>query len=81
MIILDVKLSDDWSCLRKIIADLTDQKIEWLYAGKTLFLAEERDSYQKKELRHFLNIMSGRISSDNNVEEACRVLRIVGGKA
>lgn len=64
-----------------IIADLTDQKIEWLYAGKTLFLAEERDSYQKKELRHFLNIMSGRISSDNNVEEACRVLRIVGGKA
>ena len=64
-----------------IIADLIDQKIEWLYSGKEISLAEDRDSYQKKELQHFLNIMPGRVSSGSNIEEACRVLRIARGSA
>ena len=62
-----------------IIADLIDQKISWLKSGRVLDLSEERDSYQKKELKHFLDIASGRIESDNTIEEACRVLRLARG--
>lgn len=59
-----------------IIADLIRQRIRWMCAGKELDLFEERDSYQKKELRHFFDIVSGKAVNDNTIEDACRVLRI-----
>lgn len=62
-----------------IVADLIDQKISWLCSGKVIDLSEDRDSYQIKELRHFLDIVSGKIESDNTIEEACKVLRISRG--
>ena len=62
-----------------IVADLLEQKISWLCSGKEVNLSEDRNSYQKKELKHFLDIISGKIESDNTVEEACRVLRIARG--
>ncbi len=62
-----------------IIADLLEQKIYFLCSGKTIDLSEERDSYQKKELLHFLDIVNGKCESDNSIEEACRVLCIARG--
>lgn len=62
-----------------ILADLIEQKISWLCTGKEVNLSEDRNSYQKKELQHFLDIVTGKIKSDNTVEEACRVLRIARG--
>ncbi|MBE5959656.1 MAG: Gfo/Idh/MocA family oxidoreductase [Lachnospiraceae bacterium] len=62
-----------------IIADLVTQCITWLSSGKVLDLSEDRDSYQKKELQHFLDIVDGKCASDNGIEEACRVLRIARG--
>lgn len=62
-----------------IIADLLEQRITWLSSGKVLDLSEDRDSYQRKELLHFLDIVDGRVESDNTLEEACRVLRIARG--
>lgn len=62
-----------------IVADLIEQKICWLCTGKEVNLSEERNSYQKKELQHFLDIVTGKIDSDNTIEEACRVLRIARG--
>ena len=63
-----------------IRADLIDQKIEWMSSVKVLNLSEDRDSYQKKELKHFLDIVNGVVPSDNNIEDACRVLRIARGE-
>ena len=62
-----------------IVADLLEQRISWLSSGKVVDLSEDRDSYQKKELQHFLDIVSGVSLSDNGIEEACRVLRIARG--
>lgn len=62
-----------------IVADLLDQKISWLCTGNEINLSEDRNSYQQKELRHFFDIVSGKIESDNTIEEACRVLRIARG--
>ena len=62
-----------------IVADLIEQKIQWLRSEKVLDLSEDRDSYQKKELQHFLDIVEGRVDSDNDIEEACKVLRIARG--
>ena len=62
-----------------IVADLIGQRITWLCSGKELALSEDRDSYQRKELQHFLDIIDGDICSDNGIEEACRVLRIARG--
>ncbi len=62
-----------------IMADLIEQKIYWLNSGKEMDLSEDRDSYQKKELQHFLDIVEGKTGSDNGIEEACRVLRIARG--
>lgn len=62
-----------------VVADLIDQKIEWLVSGGKLSLKEDRDSYQKKELEHFLRIVSGKETSDNGLNEACRVLRLSRG--
>ncbi len=62
-----------------VVADLIENKISWLCTGKEVKLSENRNSYQQKELQHFINIMSGNIESDNTIEEACRVLRIARG--
>jgi len=62
-----------------IIADLLEQRITWLSSGKVLDLSEDRNSYQKKELQHFIDIVDGRVTSDNGIDEACRVLRIARG--
>lgn len=62
-----------------IVADLIDQKIEWLCSGEAIDLSEDRNSYQKKELEHFIDIIEGNSSNDNGIEEACKVLRITRG--
>lgn len=63
-----------------IVADMLEQRIKWLGSGKVLLLSEDRDSYQKKELQHFLDIMSGKADSDNTIAGACRILRIARGR-
>lgn len=64
-----------------IEADLIEQKILFKKQGVTIDLNEDRDSYQKKELVHFLDIVEGNRMNNNGIEEACQVLRITrGGK-
>lgn len=62
-----------------VVANLIEQKISWLCSGKILDLSENRDSYQKKEMSHFLDIVNGKAINDNSIEEACKVLRIARG--
>lgn len=62
-----------------ITCDLISQKIYYNVEGKTIELNESRDDYQKKELEHFMNIATGKIKSDNDLEYACKVLRLARG--
>ena len=62
-----------------IVADLINQKIECLYTGIKYDMSQERNEYQKKELKHFLDIIQGKVNNDNGLLEACSVLKITKG--
>ena len=59
---------------------LIGQKIDFLVRGETICFHQGRDDYQKRELEHFLEIVNGTIRSDNDLEEARRVLRLTRGE-
>lgn len=63
-----------------IEADLIKQKIIYRNSNIIVDLNEDRDSYQKKELLHFFDIIEGKCSNDNTIERACQTLRITRGK-
>lgn len=62
-----------------IEADLITQKIKWLKDGKVLDLKQERDDYQKRELKAFLEMIDGKRKNDNTIEKALETLRIARG--
>lgn len=62
-----------------IFADLIDQKIRYLKSGQIIELSQGRNDFQIKELKHFIEIMQGKISCDNNLLEACSILKIARG--
>ena len=62
-----------------IIVDLVKQRIEWLKQEKRIDLEQERNEFQKRELEHFLDIINGRCECDNDLEDACEVLRLARG--
>ena len=59
-----------------IVGDLIAQKIQWLNSKKTVDLGEERDEYQKRELKHFFDIVKGKTENDNSIAEAYNTLNI-----
>ena len=63
-----------------IEVDLIKQSIFYRKSNKMIDLSEDRDSYQKKELMHFFDIISEKCNNDNSIEEACQVLQITRGK-
>lgn len=63
-----------------IKADLITQTIEFKREQKLLDLSEDRDSYQKKELKHFFKIVNGSIENDNTILQACQTLKITRGE-
>lgn len=62
-----------------IETDLINQRITWHKSGKTLDVAQERDSYQKKELEHFFMLLENQKRNDSTIEHAMNVLRIAKG--
>lgn len=62
-----------------IIADLVNQQIHFLKAGKIIDLSQERNEFQIRELQHFIDIISGKTVCDNDLDEACRILKITRG--
>lgn len=59
--------------------DLIDQKICFLKEKKFIHLSQDRNDYQKKELKHFFDIIEGSMPNDNSIELACKTLRIARG--
>lgn len=62
-----------------IEADLIEQKIVYRKDNRIIDLNENRDSYQKKELSHFFDMVEGKCENDNTIERACKTLRITRG--
>lgn len=63
-----------------VVGDLIRHEIRWLRSGKTVAIQEERDTYQKKELVHFLDIINGERENDNGILSAYTTLRIAKGE-
>ena len=62
-----------------ILADLIDQNISYLKSGQIIELSQERNDFQIRELEHFIEIMQGKAPCDNDLAEACKILRIARG--
>lgn len=63
-----------------IEADLLEQKIVYRKENRIIDLNEDRDSYQKKELLHFFEMVDGKCTNDNTIERACQTLQITRGE-
>lgn len=67
-----------------IIGDLINSQIKFLCSGKVIDLAEDRDSYQKKELDYFISLISKfdnkeEVPQYNNLSTAVSTLKLTMG--
>lgn len=62
-----------------IIGDLISGTVKYLKSGKVINLPEERDVYQKRELRYFLGVIKNGSKVQNDVMNAIRVLKLTQG--
>lgn len=61
-----------------IVGDLAQSKVSFLKSGKSVDFGEKRDDFQKKELKHFLEIMVNG-QSDNSIYDAYRTTLLTQG--
>ncbi|MBQ9991398.1 MAG: Gfo/Idh/MocA family oxidoreductase [Lachnospiraceae bacterium] len=62
-----------------IEADLIKQSILFRKENRCITFNHLRDTYQKKELIHFFDILDGKYSNDNTLSQACEILKIARG--
>lgn len=59
--------------------DLILNKIKYLKSKKIISYVEERDDFQKAEIRHFLKIIAGETDNTNMPEMACNTIELTQG--
>lgn len=62
-----------------IIGDLANSTVTYLKEGKTIELHQDRNGFQMCEMRHFLDILEGKISCDNNIVDAYQTIKLTQG--
>lgn len=62
-----------------IVGDIANNKISFLKSGKQIDFKEERDDFQKRELKHFLRMIDGKESQDSTIEHAIKILELTQG--
>lgn len=62
-----------------IVGDIANHAITYLKRGETITFCEERDDYQIRELRHFLNMLRGENEPEYGLRHAIEVLKISQG--
>lgn len=62
-----------------IVGDLANSTITWLKQGKTIDFGQGRNDFQKKEMHHFLDMVEGKIASDNSIMDAYQTLNLTQG--
>lgn len=62
-----------------IEVDLINNKINYLVAEKSFDYAEERDDFQKEELKQFLRMISEEVENTNGPMLACKTIELTQG--
>lgn len=62
-----------------ILGDIVNNKISFLCSGNTINFNEERDDYQKRELEHFLDMISGKTELEDSYRHGLDILNITQG--
>lgn len=63
-----------------VVGDIFNKKVHFIKNNKTLDFSEPRDTYQKRELRHFFAMMNHVCLNDNTIEQALEILKLAKGK-
>lgn len=63
-----------------VVGDIRNGRVRFLRQERTLDLSESRDNYQTRELKHFINIIDGKIANDSGMGYALNVLSITKGE-
>jgi predicted dehydrogenase len=63
-----------------VVADLIQSEIRFLKSGKIISFNEERNDFQRKEIKHFFEILEGIAVNDNDLLTALNTLRIAKGE-
>lgn len=71
---LEIYLKDD-----VLLADFITGTIRWLKSERIMSFSEDRDAYQKEELRHFLKLEQ-KDTENCGIQHALQVLRIAEGR-
>lgn len=62
-----------------IIGDLENNSLRFLIADKIVNFQEKRDDYQRREIEHFIDMLSGTMLSANEFYHSLRVLHLTQG--
>ena len=71
---LDLFLPED-----TVHCDIAEGTIHYLKEGKEIVLNAERNSFQLAEIKHFFDIIDGKIENDSDVRHAYQVLKLTRG--
>ena len=63
-----------------IVGDIANNRLQYLRSGKVIDFQEERDDYQRRELKTFLNMISGETQSDDGYHHGLNVLELTQGR-
>ncbi len=63
-----------------IIGDIVNNRVILMNSGKTIDFHEQRDDYQKRELNHFLNMISDKIETEDGFHHGLEVLELTQGR-
>lgn len=63
-----------------ILGDLIENEVTYLKANHKISFKQERNDYQKEELKYFLNLLYEDKQSENNLFHACKVLKLAKGE-
>ena len=73
--VLQLFMSDD-----TIECDMLKGTVRYLKANKEIKFESERNAFQMREMKHFLDIVDNKINNDSTPEHAYRVLKIAKGE-
>ena len=63
-----------------VVCGIEEGRVDFLKSGKSVVFDEERDEYQILEVKHFFDIIEGRIQNDSDLRHAVDVLKLAKGE-
>lgn len=63
-----------------IIGDIANNRVRFLKSGRCLDFHEERDDFQRREITHFLDLISAAVETEEGYHHGIEVLKLSQGK-